>query len=448
MEELVCGRCKQPCHYNCGTGCKNLSQNARRNAGQSQFICPVCTVGGSNALLHKALTANQLFNEGKHSQDFVLADLNSNSEGDGDSEGDSGSENDDVGGDGGDVGGVNEGAGDRARVVDEEEIVQVPGGHGLDSLNHDLEELTPLHPSDMARSKRLSYILNTFKNFPDHVDTAFLTDSNGHGVDGKELDPEGRHVNVRSVGGLCVVSAARALKIHNKSYPRIKLVVWSVGVNDFLHRDQHCMNDYETYVAALYTESKRIFPNAEIKLVLPFAGSDKWSTACIKEFARTVKANCPLMKCYNPPSMRNRLNRDGVHLNKSGKRVFVDFLGKHFVPGYTNLHTGRSDNRGNVSAEFQSANFRVPSSFTGASRVPGVTYSSVVSNGYQQHIPRARQECASVIDDQSMHHASMPGVPTVKGPVCDAALTNNTIYEQSVKEVANALSRMLLCIRR
>ena len=82
----------------------------------------------------------------------------------------------------------------------------------------DRDEVSPLNEADIKRSKRLSLILNTFKNLPDHVNTVILGDSNTHSVRGKDVDRKGNKVCVRSFGGLCIYHRSRLLRSTGKEF--------------------------------------------------------------------------------------------------------------------------------------------------------------------------------------------------------------------------------------
>ena len=201
-------------------------------------------------------------------------------------------------------------------VVDEVENVVSDVDGVTESANVCEVGLAEIHTADIVRAKRTGYIINTVKNFPHHVTTLSMGDSNMHGIDGKEVDAEGNTVNVRSVGGLCVIAAVTAMQQHNGKYPRIKRVSWSLGTNDILHQSQHRVSERSRYLKLLYMETKRIFPQAEVIFILPFNGMEKVSAAYIRELASDIKANCPNMKILHPPSMRHKLGRDGIHLNR------------------------------------------------------------------------------------------------------------------------------------
>ena len=46
----------------------------------------------------------------------------------------------------------------------------------------------------------------------------------------------------------------------------------SLGVNDHLHRKQHCEDDFEKHFTTLIEEAKRVFPSATINFIVPFKG--------------------------------------------------------------------------------------------------------------------------------------------------------------------------------
>ena len=58
---------------------------------------------------------------------------------------------------------------------------------------------------------------------------------------------------------------------------------------------------------------------------------DKVPTSYIKELSRDITESCNI-KVYRAPSMRQKLCRDGVHLNKGGRAVFMKFIRRKFAP--------------------------------------------------------------------------------------------------------------------
>ena len=172
----------------------------------------------------------------------------------------------------------------------------------VDSGSSDIKTLAPLHISDIKRSKRLSHILNTLKNLPIFRTTVIIGDSNMHGINDGELDIANRSCAVRSFSGLCVVAAVYAFKRHKYSYDHIRRVIFSLGTNDFLHRQQHCGEDWKVHLSNLFTEARRIFPNASIGFIKPFTGLPtvpndyiKFLDDCLREVDPRVKRYSPLL---------------------------------------------------------------------------------------------------------------------------------------------------------
>ena len=207
-----------------------------------------------------------------------------------------------------------------------------PGVPMITESSNSSEGLATLHPADIVRSQRLSFILNTLKNLPDHVNTVIFGDSNTHKIRGRDVDSKGNKVAVRSFSGLCVFAAAHALEMYDKpAFGKIRKVIWSLGANDALHGNvQHCAEDAEHHTKALYQQSKRIFPNAQIGFILPFVGIKAVTADFRKELERQLKAT-PEMKLHYPPNMVKMMLRDGVHINSEGKRVYANFLTKRFT---------------------------------------------------------------------------------------------------------------------
>lgn len=174
-------------------------------------------------------------------------------------------------------------------------------------------------------------ILNALKNLPDHKSTLILGDSNTHGIKGDQVDPVNGSVAVRSFSGLCIVAAAHALRKYKYSYRNVKRLVWSLGTNDGLHSNEHCHEDFETHIKALYRESSRIFPQARISFILPFTGITGVSVQFTKELVSALKIHCPKMWRCRAPSMVDRMTRGGVHINAEGKRVYTNYLMKNFT---------------------------------------------------------------------------------------------------------------------
>ena len=197
-------------------------------------------------------------------------------------------------------------------------------------------------------------MLNALKNCPAHRSTLVIGDSNTHAVNQREVDPVGRSIAVRSVSGLCVVAAVYALKNYKSSHNKVKKLAWSIGVNDWLHKSQHCLDDWDEHLKSLFTESARIFPNASISVILPFHGLPKVPDRFLKMFENKVKSFFPRVKRLRAPSMTNMVGADGVHLNKEGISTYFAFLQKQFAPKVSSVRgTQKSQSVPNTGAHIQ-----------------------------------------------------------------------------------------------
>lgn len=195
--------------------------------------------------------------------------------------------------------------------------------------------LAPLHNNCNEKVKKLSYTLRSLsKNLPNHATTILFGDSLTKGVDKRKLDNNSDSIRIRSVGGLCVVATVQALLQHRQTLPKIKRVVYSLGINDYLHRGNHCYEETARYFKALEVESARVFPNAVLNFVLPFKGMvGQGVTDMVQsDLQKLLKENCPKIRYYTPPNLSGKVNSDGIHPNKEGNWALTKFYGNKFVP--------------------------------------------------------------------------------------------------------------------
>ena len=174
------------------------------------------------------------------------------------------------------------------------------------------KSLAKIHVRDTITSKKLSYILNCLKNLPNNRTTLLIGDSNFHYIHG-ELNPVIKNTTVRAVSGLCVVVAADALKSYQQRYTQFKKIVWSLGTNDFLHRTDHCDDDWEIHLSTLLNETKRIFKGAQVNFILPFRGLPKIPHAHVKYMEQTIQEIDPSVKRHLTPSLKGKVKADGTH---------------------------------------------------------------------------------------------------------------------------------------
>ena len=219
-------------------------------------------------------------------------------------------------------------------VSDAEEGVNpgtTPGVENTSMSDASAVDLAPLHNRDLFPSKKLGYVLNSLKNVPEYRSTLLIGDSNTHCVNQGEIDPTNRSVATRSISGLCVVSASHALKSYSYSYSKFKKVIYSIGTNDFLHKEDHCEGDWVKHLIDLVENTKRIFPRAHIHVILPFSGVPEVPQTFIKFMEQTLKSVCPQVKRHHTPSMHGHVRRDGVHLAPSGAAIYRDYLVRTFT---------------------------------------------------------------------------------------------------------------------
>ena len=350
-QELECKSCSSQIHFACAYGAPVNNKNPQTYFRNGNYLCPVCIVGRKNELVLKSVSYNQTYiSNNTNVVDFKLpdsfaaapeVDVTATDEGE-NKGGESGGEEKRPGCEFVLTGLLNSlhrkqhldarAVPPPVRQASTPERPTYPSDmSGSYSEDHSVQS-APLHQADLTRSKRLSMILNTFKNLPDHVRTVILGDSNSHHVRGRDVDPKDNKVCVRSSGGLCIFAAVHALKQYDK-YPlkRIQRVVWSIGTNDALHGSrEHCQDDVPTHIKALYSETKRIFPNASVGFILPSIGIKNVTSTFRKDLDNLIKVNCPRMKRYYPPSMHNMVGEDGVHITNEGRQAYINFLMRNF----------------------------------------------------------------------------------------------------------------------
>ena len=198
---------------------------------------------------------------------------------------------------------------------------------GRGKKDHPLAEI---HPRCSSPSRKLTWILNAFKNLPANRDTVLIGDSNCHCIKG-ELDPVKKNTVVRAISGLCVVGAAQALKNYRYKYPNIKKIVLSLGVNDHLHGNEHCPGDWDAHLDTLFQEIRRIFPKAKVHFVVPFKGLPKVPEEHGSKIWDLLKAKYPFVRKHVAPSMKNKVKQDGIHIDKEGAKSFRAFLVTKFT---------------------------------------------------------------------------------------------------------------------
>ena len=189
------------------------------------------------------------------------------------------------------------------------------------------ENKMDLHVNDQERVKRFDSALHRMSDLPQHVDTVVITDSNGHKVKSRQLDPMGR-TWVLSSGGLCINATVHSLQSLNENCSGITKVVYSLGLNDELHKRQHVKGERGWYLSALGSVTNKIFPNSSMSFVLPFTGG-KVSKQSIGSLKSDIVKYLPNTVIHSPPGME--FGPDGVHLNATDLTHFRRFLKEKVV---------------------------------------------------------------------------------------------------------------------
>ena len=186
-----------------------------------------------------------------------------------------------------------------------------------------------IHISDARRMDGFLNNLKRLEKVPRDVDSVLITDSNGHKVRGKDIDPDG-NTWVISSSGLCLVSTVHALRSLTAEYSGIKKVIYHIGLNDELHKRQHIGGERHKYLTELRSVTKKVFPSADIKYILPLSGGIM-SKDAISSLKADIMKYIPDCGIYTPPDMKYKFNDEGVHLNESGVLSFKAFIRSDIV---------------------------------------------------------------------------------------------------------------------
>ena len=227
--------------------------------------------------------------------------------------------------------------------VQEQSVVAPAAEHrsgGEDTHRLDAYGFSPLSPEDTSRAKKLLSFLNNSGLDRAKTKTVMIMDSNGNRIQNRQVDPDGG-CKVIASGGLCIVSLVHALHEYESTHNNIKKVVHVVGTNDQLHSDQHKPGERINYIKALHSETLRIFPNAQVNIVLPFGGT-KIDYTSIENLAKDITNADVDIRQYRGPNMRNKLSSDRLHMNPEGKSFFIEFLRARFIPKKANSFSASS----------------------------------------------------------------------------------------------------------
>ena len=215
-----------------------------------------------------------------------------------------------------------------------------------------------LHSNDRERVTRFTSVLERLKYMPEQVDTLIIADSNGHKIKGSQLDPDKR-TWILSTGGLCLVSAVHGLQVLSESYPNIQKIIYMIGTNDILHKQQHIQGERGPYLKALRDVTVKVFPNGRMSLILPFVGG-KIPKSEITNLKEEIKSKIPDCEPYHPPTMKGMFS-DNVHLNSTGMAQFTRFLQDYMIPRRPVNFSSRSGRQSAASTYAESLNLHIES---------------------------------------------------------------------------------------
>ena len=178
-----------------------------------------------------------------------------------------------------------------------------------------------------GKSEKLSNGLNNLCTVPKHATTLLLGDSLVHCINKADFEC-GDSLRVRSVGGLCIFAFVRALMKRDRPLGHFTRLILSLGINDILHKNNHCLEDTSEIFRLLNSEIKRVFPKATVFFVLPYKGITKMSSEDKNHLEQLVKLNCKRFKVFSAPNLTNKVSAGGIHPNRQGENLLKTFYRK------------------------------------------------------------------------------------------------------------------------
>lgn len=329
--EFTCRGCRYSIHYICALGFDPPAQ-LKNSPDKVDYLCPICVSGSSYVLLHRTLEAHQrewdpqrecdyrsnassirsvsprppphvssssyvsvspIHNHERRDVTEHQAVHNSSSN-------------------------ASVSAFDRGINSESGRNTRLPTNTGVSS---------PIHPNCEAKAKKLFSNLNNPKTIPKHVSTIILGDSLVRCINKQDFDCLDT-LRVIGIGGLCIAGLVSGLKQRKRPFGGVKRLILSIGVNDILHRENHCADDIIHHFRAMGKEIKRVFPKASVLYVLPYKGISKVTPEERKDLEKLVKTNCRNFRVFNSPSLVDKISVGGVHPNKQGAKLLTDFYRK------------------------------------------------------------------------------------------------------------------------
>ena len=103
-----------------------------------------------------------------------------------------------------------------------------------------------------------------------------------------------------------------------------------MGLNDELHKRQHIGGERDKYLTELSRVTKKVFPCADLKFILPLSGG-RMSREAINNLRDDILKHIPECTLYTPPDMKTMFDHSGVHLNDYGVQRFKAFISNDII---------------------------------------------------------------------------------------------------------------------
>ena len=347
INEFQCTTCEYALHFTCSLGF-TIPDALRETLNLAEYKCPACVVGSSYELLHRALDSHRIqsnlnrlpspIGRGDHTpprNNTFLATY-----------GETTPTRDETTSSRANNSHLESSAHSVRDFTNGQRSPADPDlrtTRGADAHNNQVNSgvgdqpqyVTPLRNQCAARRNKLSYILRSLlQNLPDKATTILLGDSLQKGLVKKDIDRDTDSVRIRSVGGLCVYATVQALSDHRGRHPKVKKVGFTVGINDFLHRDIHTEAEFPRYIKGLQIEASRVFPNAILYFVLPYRGmfGQHITDSVQTDLQALLKTHAPKIRVLTPPNLTGKVNDGGIHPSDAGNQALTKWYSNTFVP--------------------------------------------------------------------------------------------------------------------
>ena len=343
-EQLTCSSCNHQLHYSCGMGVKVPPEDFRTSPDKQQYICPICIAATSYNRIHLVLARHEEMSKLEPytpvlNTTVIPVAASSETHGDGDDvvddeEDESLPSHISVASNVTAVPIVSQRQGPNSHTVPHPPPVESFRVRRSTANSNDTGFRDIVSNSEKRRIKRCKGMLYGLKHMGKDVETLLVLDSNGRSIKSEDIDGSGENVRVSAIGGLCVAAATSALNdcSRNLKFPKIKRVAYGLGTNDHLHAHEHPGQKVQ-YIKQLNEASKKVFPNARVQFILPFADIEGLGADYVRDLSSSIVDAHVGWKIHHPPSMKQKLVRPArIHLNPLGRVNFTQWLRKIFAP--------------------------------------------------------------------------------------------------------------------